>query len=248
MASGGKPRRKPRWGPAATSLGIHGLILAAVLTWTARPPLELFIPPPDPIPITLAPPRPPAEPAPADDPAPSPPARGTPRVAVRPPALPPPPTVAPLPATPAPPAPVVLATLSDAELAGARTAGAGGGGGAGAGTGGGQDCDMVRRLQDALGRDPEVRAAVAGARATSATAGRALLVWDGDWVQSPGQAGKGLAGVRQAIVMEVAFAPAACRAEPMRGLVVLTLDAPAGRLALGAGRWRWSDLLAARRG
>ena len=56
-------------------------------------------------------------------------------------------------------------------------------------------------------------------------------------------------GVRQAIVMEVAFAPEACRAEPMSGLVLIAMnDAPgAARLVLGAGQWRWSDLLAARR-
>jgi hypothetical protein len=76
-------------------------------------------------------------------------------------------------------------------------------------------------------------------------AGQALLVWDGDWRQNPGQAGKGLAGVRQAIALEVAFAPLACRTQPMRGLVLVTLsDGPGGaRVALGTGRWRWSDLL-----
>lgn len=48
----------------------------------------------------------------------------------------------------------------------------------------------------------------------------------------------------------VAFAPEACRTAPVRGLVLLSLaDGPgAPRLVVGAGVWRWSDLLHARRG
>ncbi|MFA4893500.1 MAG: hypothetical protein WC555_09040, partial [Brevundimonas sp.] len=96
--------------------------------------------------------------------------------------------------------------------------------------------------------DPEVRAAVGRAHAAMPARGRAILVWDGDWIQDPGQAGKGLAGVRQAIALEVAFAPRECRAQAVRGLAVIAFaDGPdAPRLALGGGDWRWSDLLGAR--
>lgn len=148
--------------------------------------------------------------------------------------------------------------LTAAELAGAITAGGGAGGaaaagsgegGEGAGPGGGRGCDMVRRLQAALRRDLRVQAAVAQAHRAARPGGRALLVWNGDWVQSPGQDGKGLASLRQAIVMEVGFAPEACRVQPMRGLVLLSLnDAPGSAgVALGARDWRWSDLLLAGR-
>lgn len=91
-------------------------------------------------------------------------------------------------------------------------------------------------------------AAAAGRALAGAGRGRALLVWNGDWVTSPGEAGKGLAGVRQAIAVEVAFAPAACRSETVRGYAVLALgDGPdAPRLALGPGVWRWRDLTGAR--
>jgi hypothetical protein len=101
---------------------------------------------------------------------------------------------------------------------------------------------MIRRLQRVLRADGRVRAAVNNAHAAG---GRPLIVWRGDWIQSSGEDGKGLAGLRQAISMEVAFAPESCRAEPVRGVVLLSLsDSPGGaRIALGAGTWRWSDLL-----
>lgn len=130
--------------------------------------------------------------------------------------------------------------LSEAQLAGA--AGAGAGGGSGSGAGGGGTCDIARVLQRALGRDALVRAAVA------AYAGKAIMVWNGDWVRSPGEDGKGLAAVREAILWAVAFAPKACRSQPMHGLVVIALDQPRGttRLAMGQGEWRWADLLTPR--
>ena len=120
--------------------------------------------------------------------------------------------------------------LTDAQLAGAATAGDGPSG---------RPCDMVRRLQSALRTDPLVRTAGVG------LSGKAVMVWNGDWVQSSGEDGKGLAAIREAILWEVGFAPEACRAEPVHGLVVLSLGPAAGgaRLALGAGEWRWSDLL-----
>ncbi|MFN3932799.1 MAG: hypothetical protein ACK4JY_13765, partial [Brevundimonas sp.] len=164
--------------------------------------------------------------------------------------------VEPQPAAVAAPTPVmapVFATVSEARLAGAATAGSGAGQGAGSGqgTGSGQGagsgpggdgagCDMIGRLQQALRADPEVRAAVGQAHRTAG--GRALLVWDGDWVRTPGQAGKGLAGLRQAIALEVAFAPEACRRQPMRGLVLIAF-ADGGRVVFGTSGWRWSQLL-----
>jgi hypothetical protein len=124
--------------------------------------------------------------------------------------------------------------LTDADLAGASTAGSG--------AGGGGECNMARRLQIALRKDNLVQAAVAEASGSS----KAIMVWNGDWVQSHSEDGKGLAAVREAIVWEIAFAPAACRAEPMHGLMLISLTDASGtaRLAVGHGAWRWSDLLA----
>ncbi|MDX9997483.1 MAG: hypothetical protein RBS50_05960 [Phenylobacterium sp.] len=124
--------------------------------------------------------------------------------------------------------------LSDGEIAGARTAGSGGSGGG---------CDMVELLQKALRRDAEVQAAIA--REHAALAGKAINLWAGDWVRSSGQEGKGLAGVRQAIIMEVGFAPAACRNETVNGRVLISMsDRPgAPRIVLGSDAWRWNHLL-----
>ena len=122
--------------------------------------------------------------------------------------------------------------IGEALLAGATTVGSGQGEGTG--------CNMLRRLQVALRKDRRVQAAVGDAEHSGA-----LMVWNGDWVRHPGQEGAGLAAVREAILWEVGFAPPACRVEPVKGLVVVTMsDAPgAARLALGAGTWRWRDLL-----
>jgi len=146
------------------------------------------------------------------------------------PVRPPSPAVESLPGGPSPAANSGDA-LSESQLAGAATAGGGGAAGGG--------CDMAARVQTALRKDPLVQAAVAGA------AGKATLVWDGDWVQSHGEDGKGLAAVREAIIWEIAFAPEACRTQPVRGLVLLSMNEAGGgaRLALGAAEWRWSDLL-----
>ena len=104
---------------------------------------------------------------------------------------------------------------------------------------------MTRWLQSALRKDGRVQAAVA-----EASGGRAIRVWNGDWVRHGEQEGNGLAAVREAIMWEVAFAPAACRAEPVHGLVAISLsDGPgASRVVMGAGDWRWSDLLHPRKG
>ena len=203
-----------------------------------RPP-----PPPPPEPLSEDPGAPPAPPAPPSPPSPLPP--------LRPARTPSPPDVEPRPsAALAPAEPDVV--LGASAIAGATVAGAGtggtGAGGDGSGPGSGA-CDMVRRLQDALREDPDIRAAVTRAHQGIGPDGRAILVWNGEWLRSPGQAGKGLAGVRQAIAMEVAFAPAECRAQRMRGLVLIAFsdrpDAPI--LALGSRDWRWTELLAARR-
>jgi hypothetical protein len=97
---------------------------------------------------------------------------------------------------------------------------------------------MAGRLQTALNKDTLVQSALAG------QPGRALLIWNGDWVQTRGESGKGLAAVREAVMWEIAFAPEACRSQAVHGLVLIPQqDAGRASLAMGSAAWRWSDLL-----
>jgi hypothetical protein len=126
--------------------------------------------------------------------------------------------------------------MSASEIAGAAGVGEGGGGGGGT-------CNLARQIQLALRRDPLVRGAVAEARRL----GKAIRLWDGDWVRSGEQEGKGLAVLRQAIIWEVAFAPESCRNERMHGLIMLSLADRDTRFGIGKSDWRWSDLLGLQR-
>ena len=124
--------------------------------------------------------------------------------------------------------------LSDSQIAGASGVGEGGGGGGG--------CDLARAVQTALRRDPLVHTAVDNANRR----GKAIMMWNGDWVRSGAQDGKGLSAVREAIMWAVAFAPEACRNEPVHGMVLVSLADGSTRFGIGAGNWRWSDLLGLR--
>jgi hypothetical protein len=126
--------------------------------------------------------------------------------------------------------------LSDSQVAGAAGVGEGGGGGGGG-------CDLARAVQLALRRDPLVHAAVDNANRR----GKAIRMWDGDWVRSGAQDGKGLSAVREAIMWAVAFAPESCRNEQVHGMVLVSLADGNTRFGIGTGNWRWSDLLGLRR-
>jgi hypothetical protein len=231
-----RPLKKRDLAIAGTfSLCAHGLVLMALYNaHVASPPLN-----PEPAPMMAElikweppPPQEPTEaPAPKVVPKPTP---VRPKRTIR--KAPPTKTVEPAPAV-AGPVTQMAVEVSDSDLVGAATAGSGGNGGG---------CNMVRLLQAALRKDAAVQAAAAEAHRTGT--GRAMLVWNGRWVRHPTQEGNGLAQIREAILVEVGFAPAACKAEPVHGMVVISLsDAPGSpRLALGGGSWRWSDLLFAR--
>jgi hypothetical protein len=219
------------------SLAAHALALVVIVSAHVADPPRVE---PEPVMLELVkweppPPPPPQEPTPAPAPkAPPKVAPNKPHRTMRP--APPSHIVEPIAAKPAPKLQMAV-EVADSDLVGAATAGSGGSGGG---------CNMVRLLQAALRKDPNVQAALAEAQ--RAGAGGAFLVWNRDWVRHPTQEGHGLAMIRQAILVEVGFAPPACKAEPMRGMVVISLsDAPGSpRVALGGGPWRWQDMLFAR--
>jgi hypothetical protein len=251
---------RSRWIAAAVSLCAHLAIVAALLLSRRELPPTPAAPGAVSVELVEAPPAPTpaATPAPAPSPAPkraSP--SATPKHAPAPkhaspsfaPALaqnvpmPSQAMAAPKPAQPQGPPAIGAATApwasgvapGEGQLAG----GAFGGRAAGGGGGAGGVCDMTARIQAALRRDTLVQAAL------GRFAGGATVVWNGAWVRSAGEDGAGLAAVREAIMWEVAFAPPACRAQPVRGVLMLSVAAwpGAARVALGVGEWRWSDLL-----
>jgi outer membrane biosynthesis protein TonB len=239
--------KRRRLAVAALSVAAHVGILLALVRAQPDPPrpvepqviqVALYTPPPPPAPPT--PPAPEKTPAPPKAPEPKkpePPKLKPPRLAVRP-ARAPPREIPPLLAATGK-STAEVAEVSEADLAGAGTAESGGGGA------GGGACNMTRRLQVALRKDPLIQSAVAQAHR-----GQAILVWNGDWVRHAEQDGAGLAAVREAILWEVGFAPPACRAERVHGLILISMnDGPgAARLVVGHGDWRWADLLGGRGG
>jgi len=221
--------RRRLWFTGAVSVALHAVVVMAVISTHFEPPPTHE---PEPMVVSLVPPivpPPPPDPPPvveAPTPAPAAPQiqknifRKTPR---------PPPEVAALAAGDAE-KPSAGVQLSDAEIAGAATSGTGSAGG---------ECNMPRWLENKLRKDRSVQAAIAEANTTGA-----IMVWNGDWVKHPGQEGEGLAQLREAMMWEIAFAPEACRKQPVRGLVLLSLnDGGSARVVLGSGHWRWSDLL-----
>jgi hypothetical protein len=222
-------QRRNRLLAGALTIAAHIIIFIA-LFWPHSKSLPSYAaPPPPPILVNLLDlpkPAPPAPQEPARDQA------GGPDIAVPP--LPP--------ATSAPKETVANAAtpdnsdlLSESQLAGTTTVGEG--------AGPASACDMGHAVQQALRRDPMVHAAVEGAHRI----GKAIILWNGDWVRSGDQDGKGLSAVREAIMWEVAFAPEACRNMRVHGLVLLSLADGGTRIALGSDDWRWSDLLGLRK-
>lgn len=216
-------RRRTRLVAGAFTIAVHVAAVAVLLWPRVKPPSAHFEPPPEPIQVALLdtpkpqPPGPPDVTMAAPQAAPAPP---MPRVTMR--------TTTPAIVTPRPDNSDIL---NDSQLAGAASVGEGGGGGG--------SCDLAHSVQQALRRDPNVRTAVEGANRQ----GKAVMLWNGDWVRTGGQDGKGLSAVREAITWEVAFAPEACRHQRMHGLVLMSLADGSTRFAIGSGDWRWSDLL-----
>jgi hypothetical protein len=207
----------------AATVGAHLLVLAA-----------LFWPRAGHSPAPAKPELPPIQVSLVDSPKPAPPAPPGPEIETLRPA--PPQAVPPVVNISTRPEPDNFSdVLSQSQIAGAASAGEGGGGGGGS-------CDMARAVQQALRRDRLVRPAVQEANRL----GKAIMLWDGDWVRTGGQDGKGLSAVREAIMWEVAFVPESCRNQRMHGLILLSLEDGTTRFAIGSGDWRWSDLLGVR--
>ncbi len=225
--------RRERWLAVGLSLACHAVVLQALLAVRAGAPLE----PESPV-VTVS-----LVQAPAEIPRPAQAAAASPRPAV---------AKAAFVKARALHAPMQAETVATSATVAPTSAGAGSGDilsgpALGSATGAdalpGGECNMARRLQGALRRDSLVRAAVVARGPLAGSA--AILVWNGGWVASPGEEGRGLAAVREAIVWEVAFAPPACREGRVHGPVLFTVSDASGlaRIAIGSGDFRWADLV-----
>jgi len=225
-------RRRGRPLAWAVSVAAHVLVFTALLWPRATPPNTREVPSSLSITfVNLSKPEPPGPPdddkLKAGDPVPSPQ-----------PVLLQPPAPAPVRSIIVVTAPDTSDLLSASQIAGATGVeddGAGGGGGGG-------ECDTAKLVQRALRRDPLVRTAVIGANRL----GKSVMLWNGDWVRSGEEEGKGLSAVREAIIWDLAFAPEACRHKREHGLILLSLADGTTRFAIGTSDWRWSDLLGLR--
>ena len=110
----------------------------------------------------------------------------------------------------------------------------------------GQACQLTSWLQTALQNDPQVQTALSLIPRPAKSVANAVMIWDGGWVDAPRGASVGVGAVRMALLSGIRSAPAACQTQTIRGPELMTLanGADTTVLAVGAGQWRWIDLVA----
>lgn len=109
----------------------------------------------------------------------------------------------------------------------------------------GETCQLTQWIQGALQQDAAVRAALSAIPREARSLANAIMLWDGRWVESRGVSALQATPIREAIIVGVLTAPAACRDEAMRGPLLIAVPDRFGTtlLAVGSGVWKWSDLL-----
>lgn len=109
----------------------------------------------------------------------------------------------------------------------------------------GETCQLTQWIQDALRQDDSVREALSAIPREARSLANAIMLWDGRWVETATMSAGQVLPIRDAIILGVRTAPAACRDEEMRGPLLIAVPDRFGTtlLAVGSGAWRWSDLL-----
>ena len=92
----------------------------------------------------------------------------------------------------------------------------------------GQTCQLTAWLQQALQADPQVQAALPAIPKPARSVANAIMLWDGGWVDPRPNATNGVTAIRLAVIAGVRSAPAACRAQVVRGpeLIIQTQYGP----------------------
>lgn len=137
----------------------------------------------------------------------------------------------------APPATPVTSEQLRALLAATKPAGGG--------------CSIEPLVQESLGGDAGVRAALASVPRDQLSISYAIQLWDGDWAPLATADGVDVSSPIRTVVAEaVDAAPPRCRNQLNEGprfFIVATGDNTVTVVVLGSGSWRWRDLLPSRR-
>jgi hypothetical protein len=112
---------------------------------------------------------------------------------------------------------------------------------------GGKSCQILETLKLGLQGSAAVKAALLLIPAQSLSVSKAIVLWDGHWIDSPSVGGSSnLAPIKEAVLQVVGQAPPICQVELLRGVRFITLGDARDTtvLAFGSNAWRWIDVLA----
>jgi hypothetical protein len=111
----------------------------------------------------------------------------------------------------------------------------------------GTTCDVAETLVRAFAENESVKGMLARIGPQSRSVANAIMFWDAEWVELPGDAPKeAIDALRQGILEGVRAAPAECLAQDLAGprfIFVGDTGSPT-MLVIGSGTWRWEQLLA----
>lgn len=105
-------------------------------------------------------------------------------------------------------------------------------------------CEASGVVQTVLQKDEKLLAAVAAMPRESVSVAGALQLWNGAWVAASDDADRAVGMLRDAVVHIAASLPAECRKVDLLGprFMLLTTASTTIVLAVGSGRWQWSEL------
>ena len=114
-------------------------------------------------------------------------------------------------------------------------------------TAGGKNCQILETLKLSLQGSDAVRAALLQIPARSLSVAKAIVLWDGQWIDASSVGGSStLASFEQAVIQIVHQAPPNCQVEVLQGVRFITLGDARDTtvLAFGSNTWRWTDVVA----
>ncbi len=114
-------------------------------------------------------------------------------------------------------------------------------------TAGGKSCQILENLKLDLQGSEAVKAALTLIPTKSLSVAKAIVLWDGRWIDASSVGGSSaLASIEQAVSQIVNAAPPNCQLEAVQGVRFITLGDSRDTtvLAFGSNDWTWADVLA----